>query len=71
MSPAPDPPFESQPQGISLDELAEAFAQVMGTPRARRPVAPASRPCPSKSRRLPPAIRQRPTNPGALQTQLR
>jgi segregation and condensation protein B len=34
MSPAPDPPFESQPQGISLDVLAEAFAQVMGgTPR--------------------------------------
>ena len=30
MSPSPDPPFESQPQGISLDELAEAFAQVMG-----------------------------------------
>lgn len=30
MPPSPDPPFESQPQGISLDELAEAFAQVMG-----------------------------------------
>ncbi len=30
MAPSPDPPFESQPQGISLDELAEAFAQVMG-----------------------------------------
>ena len=30
MSPSPDPPFDSQPQGISLDELAEAFAQVMG-----------------------------------------
>jgi len=28
--PAADPPFDSQPQGISLDELAEAFAQVMG-----------------------------------------
>ena len=30
MRPSPDPPFEQQPQGISLDELAEAFAQVMG-----------------------------------------
>ncbi len=30
MSPSLDPPFESQPRGISLDELAEAFAQVMG-----------------------------------------
>jgi segregation and condensation protein B len=30
MSPSPDPPFTPQPQGISLDELAEAFAQVMG-----------------------------------------
>jgi segregation and condensation protein B len=30
MPPSPEPPFESQPQGISLDELAEAFAQVMG-----------------------------------------
>jgi segregation and condensation protein B len=30
MSSSLDPPFESQPQGISLDELAEAFAQVMG-----------------------------------------
>lgn len=37
MSPSPDPPFESQPQGISLDELAEAFAQVMGV-EPRRPV---------------------------------
>jgi len=36
MSPSPDPPFESQPQGISLDELAEAFAQVMGV-EPRRP----------------------------------
>jgi hypothetical protein len=30
MSPSADPPFESQPQGISLDELTQAFAQVMG-----------------------------------------
>jgi segregation and condensation protein B len=36
MCPSPDPPFESQPQGISLDELAEAFAQVMGV-EPRRP----------------------------------
>jgi segregation and condensation protein B len=36
MPPTPDPPFESQPQGISLNELAEAFAQVMGT-EPRRP----------------------------------
>ena len=27
MSPSLDPPFESQPRGISLDELAEAFAR--------------------------------------------
>jgi segregation and condensation protein B len=30
MSASPDPPFEPNQQGISLDELAEAFAQVMG-----------------------------------------
>lgn len=30
MPSSPEPPFDSQPQGISLDELAEAFAQVMG-----------------------------------------
>jgi segregation and condensation protein B len=30
MTPSADPPFPSQPQGISLDELTEAFAQVMG-----------------------------------------
>jgi segregation and condensation protein B len=29
MTPSSNPPFEKQPQGISLDELAEAFAQVM------------------------------------------
>jgi segregation and condensation protein B len=37
MSPSPDPPFDSQAQGISLDELAQAFAQVMGV-EPRRPV---------------------------------
>jgi segregation and condensation protein B len=36
MCPSPDPPFEPQQQGISLDELAEAFAQVMGV-EPRRP----------------------------------
>jgi segregation and condensation protein B len=36
MPPSPDPPFDSQPQGISLDELAAAFAQVMGV-EPRRP----------------------------------
>lgn len=30
MPPTPEPPFDPQPQGISLDELAQAFAQVMG-----------------------------------------
>ena len=30
MTASADPPFESQPQGISLDELTQAFAQVMG-----------------------------------------
>jgi segregation and condensation protein B len=30
MCPSADPPFPSQPQGISLDELTAAFAQVMG-----------------------------------------
>jgi len=42
MPPSPDPPFESQPQGISLDELAAAFAQVMGVEprRAAESTAP-------------------------------
>jgi len=39
MPPSPDPPFDSQSQGISLDELAEAFAQVMGV-EPRRPAEP-------------------------------
>lgn len=40
MSPTPDRQSDaSRPQGISLDELTEAFAQAMGTrPRGRRPV---------------------------------
>jgi len=42
MTPSADPPFESQPQGISLDELAQAFAQVMGVEprRAAESAAP-------------------------------
>jgi segregation and condensation protein B len=36
MSPSAEPPVDPQPQGISLDELAQAFAQVMG-PQPRRP----------------------------------
>ena len=40
MSPSPKPPFDPQPQGISLDELAEAFAQVMGV-EPRRATEPA------------------------------
>ena len=36
MSSSPERSFDPQPQGISLDELAEAFAQVMGT-EPRRP----------------------------------
>jgi segregation and condensation protein B len=32
MSSSPDPPLEPANQGISLDALAAAFAQVMGTP---------------------------------------
>ncbi len=53
MSPSPDPPFESQPQGISLDELAEAFAQVMGGQprRAADPAAPGGEPA-----QAPPAV---------------
>jgi segregation and condensation protein B len=41
MSPSADPPFEPQPQGISLDELTEAFAQVMGG-EPRRPAEAAA-----------------------------
>jgi segregation and condensation protein B len=44
MCPSADPPFDPQAQGISLNELAEAFAQVMGgEPRrpAQSPAPPA------------------------------
>jgi len=40
MPPSPDPPFDSPSQGISLDELAEAFAQVMGAEPRRATDAP-------------------------------
>jgi segregation and condensation protein B len=43
MTPSADPPFESQPQGISLDELTNAFAKVMGV-EPRRPAEPAAGP---------------------------
>jgi segregation and condensation protein B len=42
MCPSAEPPFESQPQGISLDELAEAFAQVMGVEPRRAAESPAA-----------------------------
>jgi segregation and condensation protein B len=41
MPPSADPPFEPNQQGVSLDKLAEAFAQVM---RADRPPAEQSPP---------------------------
>ena len=43
MTPSADPPLESQPQGISLDELAQAFAKVMGVEprRAAESASPA------------------------------
>jgi segregation and condensation protein B len=40
MSSTPDPPFDSQQQGISLDALAAAFAQVMGTEPRRSDSTP-------------------------------
>jgi segregation and condensation protein B len=43
MSSSAEPPFDPRSQGISLDELAEAFAQVMGTeprPPAEAPTPP-------------------------------
>jgi len=47
MAPSPDssvePPFEPQSQGISLDELAEAFAEVMGAEPRRAVSEPALR----------------------------
>ncbi len=43
MAASADPPFESQPQGISLSALTEAFAQVMGV-EPRRPAEAATPP---------------------------
>ena len=40
MSSSAEPPFDSQSQGISLDELAEAFAQVMGAEPHRTAESP-------------------------------
>ena len=36
MASSSDPPFDAEPQGISLDELARAFSQVMQTEPAQR-----------------------------------
>ncbi len=48
MPPSADPPFESQPQGISLDELTNAFAKVMGVePRPAETAARSQQPQPS------------------------
>jgi segregation and condensation protein B len=60
MTPSLDPPFPSQPRGISLDELAEAFAQVMGgQPRAAHSAEhrdePAQGPPPVEAAEAPPA----------------
>jgi segregation and condensation protein B len=41
MSPSADPPFDPQQQGISLDELADAFAEVMGVEPRRAAESPA------------------------------
>jgi segregation and condensation protein B len=61
MSAAPDPPFASQPQGISLDELAEAFAQVMGTePRSAAEAAPAEADAPPSVEAAEPATEAQP-----------
>jgi segregation and condensation protein B len=48
MTPSADPPFESQPQGISLDELTRAFAQVMGgEPRPAAETTPSTEQAPA------------------------
>ena len=44
MSPTPEPPFDSEPQGISLDELARAFSQVMEAGPCRSAETPAEEP---------------------------
>jgi segregation and condensation protein B len=65
MSPSADPPFESHPQGISLDELTNAFAQVMGV-EPRRPseaAAPAEQGAPSPATVDAEAVAQPDTKP--------
>jgi segregation and condensation protein B len=47
--PTADPPFPSQAQGISLDELTQAFAQVMGV----EPREKADAPTPAEGERAP------------------
>ena len=51
MSSSAEPPFDSQSPGISLDELADAFAQVMGV----EPRRPAEAPPPEASSAATPA----------------
>lgn len=52
MPPSPEPPFDPQSQGISLDELAQAFAQVMGG--EPRQVAPTAEPSSASESSEPP-----------------
>ena len=75
MPPTPDPPFESSPQGISLDELAQAFAQVMGveprrTAQSAAPPKAVDPPSDSAARTTPeaaaaPAVEPTPAEPTA------
>jgi segregation and condensation protein B len=54
MSHAPDPPFENNAQGISLKELAEAYAQAMGAaivPAAEPPASGDSAPTGAENQR--------------------
>jgi segregation and condensation protein B len=55
MPPTPDPPFDPQQQGISLDELAAAFAKVMGVEPQRAGESPATSPQPPASPETPTA----------------
>jgi segregation and condensation protein B len=64
MPPSSDPPFEQNPQGISLDELAEAFAQVMGVEPRRPANAAAGEPVePSDEGNPPTAAETAPSEP--------
>lgn len=56
MPATPEPPFDPQPQGISLDELAAAFAQAMGV----KPSDATAESPPAATPGLPAAIAQTP-----------